>query len=177
MLKVLVVAAGVLWRIVLFVVLAALAMISCNLLLLVFFGAASFTLVGFGLFPATLPASISEMQGLAFYVYPVTAIIAGIAAINLAWAMVGYTYHKNVDVLEMRIKYVVYAIVWMTQTIIWTAVLSFIVILFVAVIRGDFEQGPELNFHAVVQDARYFLLAALIASGIIAERSVSYKQA
>ena len=161
-------------RIALFVMAWAMSTISLNILLLLFFGVVSISLVGFGILPPSIPASFEDMHGAVFYVYPTTFALAALIGGYLSVAVVAYTYHKDNEKLEKELMYPGLLIMWMIQTIFYAFVLSLIIIVTFGFYL-DIPAEPDSNFPVILREARYFLLAALIASGIFAARELEDK--
>lgn len=161
-------------RIALFIMMWAMSTISFNILLLLFFGIVSMSLVGFDILPPSIPASFDDMHGAVFYVYPITFALAVLIGGYFSAAEVAYTYHKDNEKFAKDVRYVGLVVMWMIQTIFYAFVLSFII----TVAFGfylDIPAEPASNFPVILREARYFLLAALIASGIFAARELEDK--
>ncbi|MFZ2555940.1 MAG: hypothetical protein WAZ27_01225 [Minisyncoccia bacterium] len=160
-------------RITLFIVAWAMSTLSLSIMLLMFFGVVSLSLGGFGILPEP-PTNLNEMEGAVFYVYAATFTVAALMGGYFSAALVAYTYHKDSERFDKNLRYPTIVMMWMMYTTLYAFMLSFLSTAMLGFYL-DIPATSESNFRLVLQEARYFLLAALIASGIFAARELEEK--
>lgn len=156
----------------LMVLLLALWVISAfalNAVLLIFLGVVTLPLSGFGVLHPPSSITGSEMSGVAISLYVITSTIS--IAVGGYFATTLVIFRDNIDELNKRFEYVGRGIVWMLLTCLLGFAFMFVVIVIYGFLSGS-SSGSDEAFQAILQDARYVLLAALIGAGELARREL-----
>ena len=157
---------------VLFVVVAVVTTIGCGILLFMFLGAALLSLAGFGVLPRMPPSTFESMEGWMIAVYVVTSAVAGLAGIYSAAHFVARIRRQNIAHVERVTAYIATVMMWIILTVLLTFGMSLFIAFGYGIMNGaDLKSSPD--YHGILQDARYVLLAAFILSGILAAESLT----
>lgn len=154
---------------VLFLTLWAFSAFGFNALLLIFLGVVTLPLSGFGFPHPSTPDMSVGMSAVVTGLYVMTSIIA--IAVGGYFSALLIIYRYNIDELNKRFELIGNIMMWMLLTILLGFMSMFVVILIYAFSSG-ITSGTDEAFNAIVHEARFALLAALIGTGEFARREL-----
>lgn len=152
----------------LFLILWALMTVGLNICLLIFCGALTLGLGGFGFLPEP-PANFDSISPVAASVYWIAFGLALIGGMPFS-VRVAFFGQKLTPTLDEAQKIVSYSVWWMMLTVLF--VFFFALVIGLIFSWGSYdpsasEAAKDALFRTTLVEARYFLLFALVASGVL----------
>lgn len=153
----------------LFLALWAYSAFCVNAFLLIFLGLVSLPLSGFGFPHPSTPDMSVGMSAVVTGLYVITTAIA--VAVGAYFSALMIICRNDIDEFNKRFELIGRIMVWMMLTILFGFMSMFVVIVVYAFSSG-ITSGTDEAFTAIVHEARFALLAALIGAGEYARREL-----